>query len=244
MKKLLGWMSTGITLLALATSAQADIIVNGGFESTTNGPGLQFDLSTQATGWTSTNGSGDAYNFIFAPGTADTTGATGQYGALTLWGPNDGSNNGLTPTSPAGGNFVAADGDFQNGTISQTLTGLTPSAEYDVTFWWAAAQQSGFYGATQQYWQVGFGSQTQNTPTYDLPSQGFSGWMQQTFTFTADNTTDVLSFLAVGNLPVPPFLLLDGVSVDPTPEPGSLGLILGGLMVGVGMIKSRKRLKR
>ena len=50
--------------------------------------------------------------------------------------------------------------------------------------------------------------------------------MYQTLTFKADSTIDVLSFLAVGDLPVPPFLLLDGVSMNPVPEPGSWMLLL------------------
>lgn len=100
--------------LALVTSdgASGNLVTNGGFELTTNGPGQQFDLMTQAVGWTSTNANGNAYNFIFAPGTGDTTGVNGQYGNLALWGTNNGGLNFMPATSPAGGNFVAADGDF------------------------------------------------------------------------------------------------------------------------------------
>ena len=90
-----------LAFLALAISAQAtNIVTNGGFELTTNGPNLQFDYLTQATGWTSTNANSDAYNFIFAPGAADTTGATGQFGNLQLWGPNNGSNSRTTSPIP------------------------------------------------------------------------------------------------------------------------------------------------
>jgi hypothetical protein len=79
----------------------------------------------------------DAYNFVFSAGTADTGGSPGQYGTLTLWGPNDGSPNGLPAASPAGGNFVGMDGDFQTGALQQTITGLVVGAEYSVGFWYA-----------------------------------------------------------------------------------------------------------
>jgi hypothetical protein len=238
--------------LALATSGGGQagpLITNGGFESTTNGPGFQFDSTqsgypyTTATGWTSANGNpGSAYNFIFAPGTADTTGATGQYGGLSLWGTNNGGNNVIPASSPDGGNFLAADGDFQNAAIQQTITGLTSGNAYTLGFYWAASQQSGFNGDTLQYWSVSFGSQTQQTPTYALPSHGFSGWMYQTFNFTADGSSDLLSFLAVGNVQVPPFLLLDGVSLNPTPEPTGLSLTAIGIF-GLGAVYLRRRAK-
>ncbi len=69
--------------------------------------------------------------------------------------------------------------------------------------------------------------------------------MYQTFNFTADNTSDVLSFLAVGTPNgEPPFSLLDGVSVQAAPEPGTLLLMLGGLgLVGLGVVRSKRRSK-
>ena len=89
---------------------------------------------------------------------------------------------------------------------------------------------------------MGLGSDFQNTPTVTVPNHGFSGWMQQTFTFTATSTTEVLSFLAVGDTPVPPFLLLDGVTVDEyTPEPGSVYLMLSGLTLLGGVTRFRQK---
>jgi hypothetical protein len=235
-----------ITLSTFAPSARASLVFNGSFESTTNGPG-QMGYNTDATGWTNeSDGVGDdGYNFIFASGTADSTGSNGIYGNLQLWGPNNGSANGLPASSPDGGNFVAADGAFEIGAIEQTISGLVAGDVYTVGFWWAGAQQSGFTGPNTEQWQVSFGSEQLSTPVYSNPSEGFSGWMYQTFNFTADNTSDVLSFLAVGTPNgEPPFSLLDGVSVQAAPEPGTLLLMLGGLgLVGLGVVRSKRRSK-
>lgn len=221
---------SAMALLTLAISAQADVVVNGGFESTTAGPG-QFDYLTSATGWTSV---GNSYNFIFAAGTGDTTGSNGQFGNISLWGPGNGSANGLPAASPDGGNYVAADGAFQVGAISQTINGLTAGDDYLLGFWWAGSQQYTFTGPTTEQWQVSLGAQTQSTAIVNNASHGFTGWMYQTFNFTADSSSDVLSFLAVGTPDgsVPPFVLLDGVTMDSTPEPGTLGLLFTGALAG------------
>jgi hypothetical protein len=233
---------SAISLLAFGISAQASILViNGGFESTTNGAG-QFDFSTQATGWTS-----DGYNFIFASGTGDTTGSNGQFGNLSLWGLANGGADFLPASSPNGGNFVAADGAFDTGAISQTIDGLTAGDSYTVGFWWAGAQQFSFTGPTTEQWQVSLGGETQSTAVVDNASHGLTGWEYQTMNFTADNTSDLLSFLAVGTPDgVPPFVLLDGVSLNAnatTPEPGTLLLMLGGLLGGLGVIRLKRRVK-
>ena len=235
---------SAMALLTFAISAQAaNIVTNGGFETTSSGPG-QFDFATTATGWTSTNGANNAYNFIFASGTGDTTGSNGQYGNVAFWGLANGGPDFLPASSPNGGNYVGADGAFQNGAIQQTINGLIAGDSYTLSFYWAGAQQSGFTGANTEQWQVTFGSQTQSTVVVDNASQGFTGWMAQTFDFTASNTSQVLSFFAVGTPDgVPPFVLLDGVSLTENsslaPEPGTLTLMLGGLMGAAGIRRLR-----
>jgi hypothetical protein len=235
----LGFLALAFLTFGIAAQA-GNLVVNGGFESTTSGPG-QLGYNTNATGWTTTG-----YNFLFASGTADTTGTNGVYGNLQLWGPNNGSANGLPASSPDGGNYVAADGAFQIAPIQQTINGLTPSDSYTVSFYWAGAQQYTFNGPNTEQWQVSLGSQTQSTAVYQNPSHGFSGWQQQSFTYTATSASEVLSFLAVGTpTGVPPFSLLDGVTLNAaTPEPATLALLGSGLLAGVGFVRSKKWFNR
>lgn len=227
-----------IGLLTCAISANAALITNGSFE--TNGGSGQLGYNTSATGWIVPSGSTASYFFIFAPGTADNgTGVPGQYGNLQLWGPGNGgaAGNTLPATSPDGGFFIGSDPAFQNGAISQTVTGLTVGQLYQLSFYWAGAQQSGYSGATTEGWQVTFGSQMDSTATVSTPNHGFSPWQPQTFDFTAGSTSQVLSFLSTGgpSSSIPPFALLDGVSLTQVPEPGSWTLLLGGLGVLGGM---------
>ena len=220
-----------------AMSAQAvNLVVNGGFETTSNGKG-QLGFNTNATGWTNVSG----YTFLYTPGTADTSGAPGEYGQVSLWGPGNGSANGLA-LSPTGGNFIASDGAFQTTPIKQTITGLVTGQKYDLGFDWGAAQQFGFDGASSEKWQVSLGAETYTTAVASAASHGFSGWKHQVFSFTATGASEVLSFLAVGAPNgVPPFALLDGVTLTAAvPEPSTWALMLGGFAV-VGFIARRRR---
>ena len=184
--------------------------------------------------------------FLIAPGTADTTGSHDVRfnDTFLLWGTNDGGLNTIPTSSPNGGNYVALDADtaYTGSGISQQLGGLVAGQKYAVSFYWAATQQQGFDGATTEAVKVGFGTNSQTTTTYNLPSHAFSGWMSQTFTFTAQTATDTLSFLAVGGPNgLPPFSLLDGVTVTQLPEPAALPLVGLGLAAIPVVRKLRKR---
>jgi len=239
-KVLVSLMAFGFAA-ALPTAVYAtELVTNGGFES--NGGNGQLGYNTSATGWNISGG----YTFLFNPQTgttsgtsADNSGANGQYGSLWLWGPGNGSANGLT-TSPTGGAFIAQDSDFQQAPIWQTINNLTIGQSYAVNFDWAAAQQEFFNGPTADQWVVSLGEQSQATATYNLPSHAFSGWMHQAFDFTATDTSETLSFFAQGSPQgPPPFALLDGVSMQAVPEAGSGAAMLLGV-VGFGMFARRR----
>jgi hypothetical protein len=238
--------------LALASSASAATFVqNGSFE--TNGGNGQVNFSTTLASW-NVQASNTSYVFVFNPqagttsGTsADNAGAPGQSDHapnpnLKLWGPGDGSNNGLS-NSPDGGAFIAADPEYQNSAITQTINGLVAGKSYKVEFYFAGAQQFGYDGDTTEGWQVSLGSgAAQNTATLANVSHGFTGWNKATMNFTADGVSDTLSFLAIGSpsSSLPPFALLDGVTMS-VPEPTTWALMIMGFG-GIGaMVRNRRR---
>jgi hypothetical protein len=127
----------------------------------------------------------------------------------------NGANNGLT-TSPVGGNFLALDGAFLNLPLMQTINGLIPGKFYTVPFYYAAARQS-----------------------------GFNGWKYETLSFQATSSSEALSFLAEGTPNgVPPFALLDGVSLNLAPEPGTWTLFAFGILGAFAKLAySRRKIK-
>ena len=246
-------VAMGLVGVASQASAAPELITNGNFDQTTLTRSQQFTGSTQVTGWTNATTSGytgNGYNFLIQSGTADTTGFYSILGNHDyLWGPGNGvgssnySNNGLTASSPVGGNYILADADSNfAGAISQTVNNLTVGSNYLLTFYWAAAQFAGNTGATTERWDVTFGGKTQSTPTLNTASMGFDAWRQQTMYFTANATSQVLSFLAVGTPNgQPPTALLDGVSMSLVPEPGTYALVLVGLAGVTGLTLARRK---
>lgn len=235
--------------LAVPARATVDYVQNGSFSST-SGPGqVEYNGETLAN-WTNTDYSGTTvgYNFLFTSTDFDTgNGVNGDAGNIQLWGPANGSANGLGP-SPDGGNFLADDGAYQASAIEQTitLTGFKPGYEYQLNFWWGGAQQEGFTGPTTEEWRVTFDGVTQDTAILQNASHGFTGWYYETMDFFPTDATSVLSFLSIGT-PIspsePPFALLDGVSLTQTPEPGTFALIGIGL-IGAPMIYRFTRKRR
>src|SRR3546814_7781586 len=129
---------------ALGTAAQAtEFVTNGGFENATPSQALPsgvdsyefgdtYKYGQAVDGWTSTTAPGagaGAFNVYFASG-ASAEGPTSPDTRYTssevqyLWSVPGGA-------SPAGGAFVALDGDVNaRGILSQTINGLTVGNDY------------------------------------------------------------------------------------------------------------------
>jgi hypothetical protein len=252
-------------ILVVAASAQAQLVQNGKFTATTGGEPSQTtgQLSYQptpangiapfaATDWTipsATDAGWNSYTFLFTPGTATAgTQPYGQYGSIALWSSADPGGSGFMPaTDPGGGNFIAMDGAFETSTVSQTINGLIPGDLYTVGFYWAAAQQypdGDLDNSPGEDLAVSLGTETETTPTYELPAHGFSGWMYQSDSFKATSSTEVLSFLANGTSGEPPFVLLGDVSMH-LPEGGASSIYLllsAGICFAVLFVAKRKKL--
>jgi hypothetical protein len=161
---------------------------------------------------------------------ADSTGFQSVFSGpnITMWGPNSGSANGFTG-SPDGGYFVGIDGSYGRSSLEQWISGLTAGEAYTLSFEYAGGQFVPETGATEQYWKVDFGSESVSAPTMQVSGMGFSGWQTAVIDFVASSTSQVLKFTAFGGVPgtgpnfgpggLPPFLLLDGISLRPKDQP-------------------------
>lgn len=249
------WLSAGFLSLpavfalgvVLAAPSSAATILNGSFENVGSATSsFSINFPTVLPNWTVTPSGNKVLHCLVMP--ADITSLCGSPNGWTLqfWNNGAGGNFPGGP-SPDGGNFVAIDGDVNYATpMTQALTGLVVGRLYTVEFYQAAAQQYGFDGATTERWQVSLGSETKLSTLMNTANHGYVGWMSQSLTFTAQATNDVLRFLALGTPNgLPPFVLIDGVSVSETvttPEPSSFALIGGGGLVLL-WIKRRARHK-
>jgi hypothetical protein len=228
-----------LLVASLPVMAQTNLVTNGTFQVPAG-----TTPTVSVTGWSSVG-----YNFIFLPGS---NAANSYYGAgnVAFWGPAYGVANGYTGSAPGGGNFMALDADYpandSNGhsataAASQTINGLTAGKTYNVSFAWAGAQQEGYTGATTENLTVSLGSSSQTTQTTNLASEGFSGWMNQTFSFVATSSSEVLSFLAGGSPAIPPFVLVANVSMTAAPEPASAAMLITGFALLAGLSGRRRR---
>lgn len=229
-------------------------IVNGGFEQTTNGLG-QLRRNTNVVGWTSQkyDSSTYSYSFVLNASTVSTTGSPGEYGQEMLWGPGNGSNNGLQNSmGGTGGNFIGADGAYHLGKLTQAVTGLIVGQTYTLTFDFAGAQEYNYgNGPSTDSWYFGFENMNidQQSAVLNNSYKGFTGWNTQTFSFVATQTSDTLYFLAQG-APAgqPPFSLLDNVSlvgaygtVSTAPEPATWAMMLLGFGIIGASLRTRRR---
>lgn len=158
-------------------------------------------------------------------------------------------------------------GPFGPNSINQYISVL-PGQTYALSFWYAAGQDIGLTGAIDAAWQVSLdgvflpgdggtlvtpagsgGPKNTTTKTLHNPSQDFTGWAFESLTFIAPTPTgysgsgpvsELLTFLGISpNGGLPPVLLLDAVSVNAAPEPGSLALLGAALMAMVVGLRKR-----
>lgn len=239
---------TLVASAAFASSAigQTNLVKNGDFQNFSAGAVNQWYYDgARLADWDLTptveaNGSNGTQGVVFSPGAADHGGAEfypGQHNGL--YGPGNGWANGLTATSPAGGNYFGADDPVAaHQTLSQTINGLEIGKNYDLLFYWAAGQVTDFNGPTQNQITVGLGQEQYILPQVSIADHGFSGWFTEVLNFTPTNSSELLSFAFASPQPngFPPIALLGGVSLSAAPaavpEPATWALML----IGFGLI--------
>ncbi len=252
-----------VTAAATTGVARANLVADGSFSL--DAQNTQLSTTGVTNGWynsyNTTNTSAPGFNFVYSSaGAATGNNATlgGSYGGaccVALFGPNGAviqnngvnstSNNGLT-NSPDGGSFVALDGDpNNNAAISTTVNNLIIGQKYALSFYWAGAEfAASAHSATTDQLTVSFGGVSQNTNTINVADEGFSGWQLINMQFTANATTQTLSFLALGAPSgEPPASLLDGVSLvaSPVPEPATWSVLFVGF---VGLVAWPRLLRK
>jgi hypothetical protein len=242
---------SALALLGFAGSASAavNLVQNGSFELTTPAGSTNFfigqagqpQLADWSYGaWPFPNAA--VYTYAGANGAGANDAALGA--SIPLYGPGNGFNNGFVD-SPDGGNFLVSDSEAEfSGAITQTISGLTSGHRYVLSFDWAGNQYLdsstlGYTGPLATSWVVSLGAQTFATPLEFYSGHGFTGWLHQTFIYTATSASEVLSFLAQGGPNgVPPVSLLDGVSLT-VPEPASWAMMALGF-AGLGFAGYRR----
>ena len=250
----LGSLALGPVLSAGAQAA--NLVQNGGFETTnlpsplvpSDASGAEVDNNWHygdgLPGWTSPGAS--TYNILFFGNVA----AASSINADTRFTSTEPQhlNSNFTSLSPNGGNFMGLDGDpAANGPLEQTIMGLTSGKKYVLSFDWAGIELSNRTGYNSITLTGSFGGDAFSTLTYlNSASAGapgsFSGWSTASFTFTANASSELLSFLSVGTPAgnVPPFALLDGVSLTAVPEPSTWAMMFVGF-AGLGYAALRRR---
>jgi len=198
----------------------------------------------------------------------DPTSLNGNANATPIWGKLYGAGGNAVANSPSfatvwaspgavpggyTGNILVADADGQTAgpgrgspfatLLQQTVTGLTNGATYALSFYQAAAQQTGFDGALTDWFRVtapggvvvnGFQGTCSIGCLADA-NHGATGWQKETI-------NNVITFLAQSNETTgsePPIMLLANVTLTKVPEPASFALLAAGLG-GIAAFRRRK----
>ena len=213
------------------------------------------------TGWNTTR---DGIGCVVFPGTY----AAGVCGPPGVRFGGSGFQAGGPGLSPDGGNFILIDGDRVvpvSTSLYQVIGGLIVGQFYDVVFYQAAAQFLDRSGDTTERWDVSLGGNPSNGITADgniidgqhllsdlmmTPGGGFHSWELQSLRFQIQDanltrgsiTSQVLSFFSVGTPGgQPPIVLLDGITVNAVPEPGTLPLASFALLAAFLLYRQRTR---
>jgi len=238
MRKIIATAAFAAAVCAAASAGATEFVTNGTFTSLTGGVG-QLGFNTNATGWSvpAPNGS---YEFVMTNGTA---GSNGEYGNVSLWTAANGGANTWDGLAGGPGNFVALDGAFQDGALSQTINGLVVGQTYHLSFDYAFSQQFGFSGDTTQNLMVSLGGFSDTSPNYVIPNHSFQPWATYNKDIVATATSETLSFFSTASPQLPPFALVSNVSLTGgVPEPATWAIMLlgfGGLGAAIRMRKRR-----
>jgi len=203
---------------------------SGSAATSSNLPGWQFTSCVNAC----TGGANNLFSFVLQPNYTTAGINDAQDGHDTYF------YGGGPGVSPDGGNAYTADGAHEVGIMEQSISGLSVGQSYQLSFYQASMEQTGYTGAFTGNWEVGFGNQLAFSQNMSNPSQGYTGWTLQTMDFTATSVTQALLFAATATNSYPPFLLMDGVSLTAVPEPASIAVVGVGVL-GLVMLRRRRR---
>ena len=238
-------VTTILMTTAVTFGAGAQTLSDGNFTGTTGFIQQGTTNNQSLPGWTVTTGSSGSYTGV-ASGPTITAGTT-YFGS---GGDSFTTSPGTVPGGYSGNIFINDAGSPYSLTIAQTITNLVSGHAYALSFYYAGAQQTGFSGASTDYWAVTTGSTVTNTPNITIGfgtpggNQGIGPtdpWAKQIINFTATGATEALSFLAAGSgTGQPPFMMLANVAVFQVPEPASLAMYGLGLAGLLGLRRHRR----